>query len=175
MITRKLYGILLSVIIAATVVTVALSVNADKLDGDPAFEKAVAIIKKYESLHTARNWPYVGYGHRVVKGDPYKKGDVLTEAEAEAQLRKDLKQFIKMFDCYGNNALLLGVLSYNIGPTNVKKSSVIRLLEGYRDKLRAAYLSHCRYQGKKHAQILSRRTEEFDTLFGLLLNEYIKQ
>ena len=126
MITRKLYGILLSVIIAATVVTVALSVNVDKLDGDPAFEKAVAIIKRYEALHTARNWPYVGYGHRVVKGDPYKKGDVLTEAEAEAQLRKDLKQFIKMFDCYGNNALLLGVLSYNIGPTNVKKSSVIR-------------------------------------------------
>ena len=53
MITRKLYGILLSVIIAATVVTVALSVNVDKLDGDPAFEKAVAIIKRYEALHTA--------------------------------------------------------------------------------------------------------------------------
>lgn len=175
MITKKLYGILLSVIIAVTAITAALSVNVDKLDGDPVFEKAVSIIKKYESLHTARNWPYVGYGHRVLKGDPYKKGDVLTEAEAEAQLRKDLKKFIKMFDSYGNNALILGVLSYNIGPTNVKKSSVIKLIEGNRDKLRTAYLSHCRYQGKKHSQILRRRTEEFDTLYGLLLNEYKKQ
>ena len=174
-ITRKLYGILLSVLIAVAVVTAALSVNVDKLDGDPAFEKAVAIIKKYESLHTARNWPYVGYGHRVQKGDPYKKGDVLNEADAEAQLRKDLKKFIKMFDSYGNNALILGVISYNIGPTNVKKSSVIKLLEKDRDKLRAAYLSHCRYKGKKHQQILRRRTEEFDTLFGLLLNEYKQQ
>lgn len=32
----------------------------------PPFEKAVIIIKKYETLHRPKDYPYVGYGHRVL-------------------------------------------------------------------------------------------------------------
>ena len=31
----------------------------------PLFERAVLIIKKFETLHKPKHWPYVGYGHQV--------------------------------------------------------------------------------------------------------------
>ena len=33
------------------------------------FEKAVTIIKKYETLHQPKHWPLVGYGHKVLPGE----------------------------------------------------------------------------------------------------------
>ena len=33
------------------------------------FEQAVELIKKYETLHTAKNWPLIGYGHKVQPGE----------------------------------------------------------------------------------------------------------
>lgn len=53
--------------IVLTIAAANYSVN--DLDGDPGFETAVEIIKKYETLHTPRNWPYIGYGHRVLPGE----------------------------------------------------------------------------------------------------------
>ena len=38
----------------------------------PEFEKAIAIIKKYEGLHRNRG-NLIGYGHQVIAGDGYKK------------------------------------------------------------------------------------------------------
>lgn len=147
----------------------ALSVDFDRLDGDPAFEKAVEIIKKYENLHKASNWPYIGYGHRVLPGEGYRKGVVLDKAEAEALLRKDLQKYIRTFSRYGDRAILLGVLAYNIGPNAVKKSKVLSLInESSVSALRSAYLTHCRYRGKEHPQIRQRRIEEFDTLYEMV-------
>lgn len=34
----------------------------------PLFERAVLIIKKFETLHKPCHWPYVGYGHQVQPG-----------------------------------------------------------------------------------------------------------
>ena len=36
----------------------------------PPFERAVIIIKKFETLHRPKDYPYVGYGHRVLPGEP---------------------------------------------------------------------------------------------------------
>lgn len=135
---------------------------------DSLFDVAVEIIKKYEGMHSARHWPYIGYGHGVKAGEPYKRGTVLTEAQADALLRKDLKQFVSLYKSYGADSLLLGVLAYNIGPGNVNKSKVIKLLDGDESSLRTSYVSHCRYKGKENAQLKRRRQEEFDTLFPLL-------
>lgn len=40
----------------------------------PPFERAVIIIKKFETLHDSRrHWPYLGYGHRKLPGENISK------------------------------------------------------------------------------------------------------
>ena len=131
----------------------------------PPFERAVIIIKKFETLHRPKDYPYVGYGHRVLPGEPYRRGVQLTEKQADALLRKDLRKFVSLYKTYGKDALLLGVLAYNCGPGVVNKSTVLKKLKsGNRDIFRA-YTAHCRYKGKFHAQLHQRRLTEIAALF----------
>lgn len=132
---------------------------------DTLFERAVEMIKRYETINKPSHWPYVGYGHLVMPGEKFSRTKALSEAEADALLRKDLLKNCAVFRSYGADSLLLGVLAYNIGSGNVKKSSVAKLLrEGNRD-IAASYLAHCRYKGKQHAGLRKRRAEELDKLF----------
>ena len=132
----------------------------------PLFERAVLIIKHFETLHKPRHWPYVGYGHQVQPGEPYRRGVQLTERQADALLRKDLNKFIGIFnDLRPIDALLLGVLSYNIGPGAVKKSTVYRKLKAGDRNIFKAYTSHCKYKGKFHKGLYKRRCQEFAALF----------
>ena len=134
----------------------------------PPFERAVLIIKKFETLHKPKHWPYVGYGHQVQPGEPYRHGVQLTERQADALLRKDLKKFIAIFKEFPqNDALLLGVLSYNIGPGAVKKSTVYRMLKSGNRNIFKAYTAHCHYKGKFHKQLHQRRLTEFAVLFSI--------
>ena len=129
------------------------------------FEQAVELIKKYETLHTAKNWPLIGYGHKVQPGEKYSRGTTLSESQADALLRKDLKKLVDLYKSYGKDSLLLGVLAYNVGPGRVNKSSVVNLLkQGNRD-IKQAFESMCRYKGKVHKQIHARRVEEYKALF----------
>lgn len=164
-----------STILAAAIVAVAAfalllrpDLSADATENEPpktAFETAVEIIKKYETLHQPRHWPFVGYGHKVLPGEKFSRTKALAEAEADALLRKDLLKNCAVFRDYGADSLILGVLAYNIGSGAVKKSSVAKkLLVGDRD-IRSNYVAHCRYRGKVHAQIQRRRIEEFEALF----------
>lgn len=73
----------------------------------PPFERAVLIIKHYETLHRPRHWPTIGYGHVVQPGEPYRKGVQLTERQADALLRKDLLKFCALYRSYGADSLLL--------------------------------------------------------------------
>ncbi|MBD5370289.1 MAG: lysozyme [Bacteroides sp.] len=129
------------------------------------FEQAVQLIKKYETLHTPTNWPLIGYGHKVMPGEKYARGQKLTESQADALLRKDLKKFVDLYKNYGKDSLLLGVLAYNVGPGRVNKSNVVRLLKNGNRNIREAFEAMCRYKGKVHKQIRARRIEEFQTLF----------
>ena len=43
--------------------------GADRLFSLPRFERAVACVKHYEGLHGPKNYPYVGYGHRLLPGE----------------------------------------------------------------------------------------------------------
>lgn len=131
----------------------------------PLFERAVLIIKHFETLHKPRHWPYVGYGHQVQPGEPYRRGVQLTEKQADALLRKDLRKFVSLYKAYGKDALLLGVLAYNCGPGVVNKSTVLKKLKyGNRDIFKS-YTAHCRYKGKFHKQLHQRRLTEFAALF----------
>ena len=131
----------------------------------PPFERAVIIIKKFETLHRSKDYPYVGYGHRVLPGEPYRRGVQLTEKQADALLRKDLRKFVSLYKAYGKDALLLGVLAYNCGPGVVNKSSILKKLKSGNRDIFKAYTSHCRYKGKFHAQLHQRRLTEFVALF----------
>lgn len=134
----------------------------------PPFERAVIIIKKFETLHHPKDYPYVGYGHRVLPGEPYRRGVQLSEKQADALLRKDLRKFIAVFkDLSPNDALLLGVLSYNIGPGAVKKSTVYRMLKAGNRNIFKTYTAHCRYKGKFHKQLHQRRLTEYAALFNM--------
>lgn len=131
----------------------------------PPFERAVIIIKKFETLHRPKDYPYVGYGHRVLPGEPYRRGVQLTEKQSDALLRKDLRKFISLYKAYGKDALLLGVLAYNCGPGVVNKSSILKKLKSGNRDIFKAYTAHCRYKGKFHAQLHQRRLTEFVALF----------
>lgn len=164
--TYALWVILISVCICITTISYVSS-GSRSSDSDSLFNTAVEIIKKYEGLHSSKHWPYIGYGHQVIKGEKYRRGVVLKQDEAEELLRKDLKKYIGQFRQYGADSILLGVLAYNIGVGNVRKSSLTSLLDN-ESKLRETYLAHCRYRGKIMTQIQRRRQEEFDTLYPLI-------
>ena len=131
----------------------------------PLFERAVLIIKKFETLHKPRHWPYVGYGHQVQPGEPYRRGCQLTEAQADALLRKDLRKFCALYSHYGKDSVLLGALAYNCGPGVVNKSTVLKKLKRGDRNIFKSYTSHCRYKGKWHKGLYNRRLTELATLF----------
>ena len=132
----------------------------------PPFERAVIIIKKFETLHKPKHWPYVGYGHQVQPGEPYRRGVQLTEKQADALLRKDLQKFVSLYKAYGKDALLLGVLAYNCGPGVVNKSTVLKKLKSGNRDIFKAYTAHCRYKGKFHKQLHQRRLTEYLCLYN---------
>ncbi len=132
----------------------------------PPFERAVIIIKKFETLHRPKDYPYVGYGHRVLPGEPYRRGVQLTEKQADALLRKDLRKFISLYKAYGKDALLLGVLAYNCGPGVVNKSTILKKLKSGNRDIFKSYTAHCRYKGKFHKQLHHRRLTEFAALYS---------
>lgn len=131
----------------------------------PPFERAVLIIKKFETLHKPRHWPYVGYGHQVQPGEPYRRGVQLTEAQADALLRKDLRKFCSLYAQYGKDSILLGCLAYNCGPGVVNKSSILKKLKSGNRNIFKAYTSHCRYKGKFHKGLYKRRWQEIVALY----------
>ena len=79
----------------------------------PPFERAVCCIKFFEGLHQAKDYPYIGYGHRIQPGAHFRLP--LTRKQADALLRRDLRKLCKMFRSYGKDSLLLATLAYNVG------------------------------------------------------------
>ena len=160
---KKILMILLA-IVAVSVTSPAFAAKRSIMEL-PLFERAVLIIKKFETMHKPKHWPYVGYGHQVQPGEPYRRGVQLTEAQADALLRKDLAKFVSLYKDYGKDAVLLGVLAYNCGPGVVNKSSILKKLKSGDRNIFKAYTSHCRYKGKWHKGIHTRRLTEFAALY----------
>ena len=88
-------------------------VNQSRIFILPPFDRAVCCIKYYEGMHGKKDYPYVGYGHKLRPGERYSSN--MSYSEADALLRKDLKEFCAMFRAYGKGSLLLATLAYNVG------------------------------------------------------------
>ena len=133
----------------------------------PLIERAVLIIKKFETLHRPCHWPAIGYGHMVQSGEPYRRGIQLTERQADILLRNDLMKFISLYKHMGEkDAILLGTLAYNIGPGAVNKSTVYKKLKRGDRNIYKEYTAHCHYKGKWHRQLHQRRVWEYTALFA---------
>lgn len=148
---------------------VADRIKRDKEEQDSLFEVAVQIIKKYEGWHTAKNYPYVGYGHRLLPTDNFNHN--ISEEFAEQVLREDLKKKCAEFSEFGKDSLLLGTLAYNIGEYNIKggygrrtSELFIKLKNGDRD-IYESYVSFRKWNGRVIPSIERRRIEEFTNLF----------
>lgn len=76
--------------------------------------------------------------------EPYRRGVQLTEAQADALLRKDLSKLCALYS---------------------KKSSVLKKLKAGERDIAKAYASHCRYKGKWHTGLYTRRLTELAALF----------
>ena len=130
----------------------------------PLFERAIIIIKKFETLHKPKHWPTICYGHVVQRGEQFVRRQY-SEREADALLRHDYAKFCEIYKKYGRDKYILAALAYNIGPGAVNKSSVIKKLRSGDRNIFKAYTSHCRYKGKFHKQLHQRRLTEFAALF----------
>ena len=127
---------------------------------------AVELIKKYEGLHDRSDYPYYGYGHCKLPGEELSYD--MTEAEAEKLLISDLEKRYRLFSKYGKDALILTVLSYNVGHGTLlgygkhPKSRLVKKLEaGDRD----IYKEYISYKGLKIRSIERRRKMEFLLLY----------
>lgn len=136
----------------------------------PPFERAVCCIKFYEGLHREKDYPYVGYGHRLKPGEHYSSN--MSQPEAELLLRKDLSSLCAMFQSYGKDSLLLAALAYNVGPYQIlgckglyEKSLLLRKLEaGIRD-IKQDYIQYCHWNDQRIASIERRRYAELILLY----------
>lgn len=136
----------------------------------PPFERAVRCIKYYEGWHDIkRNYPYIGWGHRILPHEKFKKN--LTYQQADSLLRSDLTKLCAMFRKYGKDSLLLAVLAYNVGPYKIlgnkrfPKSRLLQKIEHGLDNIEKDYLDFCRWRGKYIQSIRRRRMTEFQLLY----------
>ena len=136
----------------------------------PPFERAVRCIKYYEGWHDIkRNYPYIGWGHRILPHEKFRKN--LTLQQADSLLRFDLRKLCTLFRKYGRDTLLLAVLAYNVGPYKIlgngkyPKSRLLQKIEQGERNIRREYLDFCRYQRRKIASIHRRRQTELLLLY----------
>ena len=160
----------LRIIVSTIVLTLAINITAKSNIFDlPPFERAICCIKYYEGLHRAKDYPYVGFGHRLLPGEHYSSN--MSYAEAEILLRKDLKNLCKIFREYGRDSLLLATLAYNVGPYKIlgskkyPKSTLLRKLEAGIRNIDEDYIQYCHWNGKKTSNIIRRRIAELILLY----------
>lgn len=134
------------------------------------FERAVLVVKFFEGIHGKGCYPYVGYGHRILKNEKYTAE--MTERQADTLLRADLMKRFEYFKRYGRkDAWLLTLLSYNVGVGRIignekhHKSRLLQKIEAGDRNFYNEYISFCRYKGKILPGLLKRRKVEFELFF----------
>ena len=142
-------------------------------------DKGLYAIKKFEGLElTAYQdavgvWT-IGYGHTK----NVHEGDIISSAQAEAVLVKELKEYenyvndlvtVPLFD-YQFDALVSW--TYNLGPTNLKSSTMLKVLnEGKYDEVPDQMRRWNRAGGKVLEGLVIRRDHEAKLFAGEFENE----
>ncbi|MDR1718086.1 MAG: glycoside hydrolase [Prevotella sp.] len=133
------------------------------------FDEAVECIKRYEGWHSAKHYPYVGYGHKLQNGERFNTD--ISKEFADSLLRADLLKKCAVFRSFGRGSTTLGVLTYNVGECRslgngtIQKSKLIRKLEAGDRDIHTEYISFRMYRGKVLPSLERKRKEEFELLF----------
>ena len=142
-------------------------------------QETINLIKQWEGLKLTAYKPHkddvwtIGYGHTSAAGEPFvREGMTITAAEALKILKNDLVQYESAVEKCVTAPLTdsqfgaLVSLCYNIGPENLRKSSLVKKLnkgdyEGAQDQFRVWRKS----SGKVMQGLVNRRAQEA-ALFG---------
>lgn len=140
-------------------------------------KQGLELIKRFEGLHLQAyldpvDIPTIGYGTIVIDGKPVRMGTTCTEAQAEAYLISDVRKFEAYVQQYVNVPLTqeqfdaLVSFTYNLGPTNLKNSTLLRLLnQGRYEEAQPQFLRWNKAGGKVLKGLTRRRLAEA-ALFG---------
>src|SRR5574344_580378 len=136
----------------------------------PKFERAVLLIKHCEGMHSQKDYPYVGYGHRLQPGE--KLTSKITKRQADSLLRSDLKKLCYLFRDYGSSTILLATLAYNCGHVSIlgdKKKPENRLIQKIKQGEKNTEnedLTARKWKGKVAPTIKKRRWMELKLLYS---------
>ena len=89
----------------------------------------------------------------------------LTERQADALLRSDLRKLCAMFSGFGCDSLLLAALAYNVGCGKVMKSRMYAKMRSGNRNIYRDYVDFKRWNGKIVPSIERRRKMEYLLLF----------
>ena len=107
--------------------------------------------------------PYVGYGHKLLPGERYSPR--MSERQADALLRSDLRKLCAMFRDFGRDSLLLAALAYNVGCGKVMNSRMYAKMRSGNRNIYRDYVDFKRWNGKIVPSIERRRKMEYLLLF----------
>ena len=129
-------------------------------------DKGISLIKSFEGLRLkaykalpSEKYFTIGYGHY---GADVKEGQTITEAEAEALLRADLKKYEAKVNKYSNykwnenEFSALVSFAYNIGNID----GLTKKGERSREEIKKVWTSYCKAGGKELPGLLQRREAE---------------
>jgi hypothetical protein len=89
----------------------------------------------------------------------------MTERQADALLRSDLRKLCAMFRGFGRDSLLLAALAYNVGCGKVMKSRMYAKMRSGNRNIYRDYVDFKRWNGKIVPSIERRRKMEYLLLF----------
>ena len=89
----------------------------------------------------------------------------MTERQADALLRSDLRKLCVMFRDFGRDSLLLATLAYNVGCGKVMKSRMYAKMRSGNRNIYRDYVDFKRWNGKIVPSIERRRKMEHLLLF----------
>lgn len=89
----------------------------------------------------------------------------MTERQADALLRSDLRKLCTMFRGFGRDSLLLATLAYNVGCGKVMKSRMYAKMRSGNRNIYRDYVDFKRWNGKIVPSIERRRKMEYLLLF----------
>lgn len=131
-------------------------------------DKGIALIKSFEGLRLkaykalpSEKYFTIGYGHY---GADVKEGQTITEADAEALLRADLKKYeakVNKYSAYNwndNEFSALVSFAYNIGNID----GLTKKGERSREEIKKVWTSYSKAGGKELPGLLRRRNKELE-------------